>query len=115
MKTFNQIKKPEEKLLVAIFGQLPVGKKANLYRREVNGVTLKEAVKVALSTLPPREAAIIRMRFRFYDPFGRGWTLKDIGEIFGVTSERIRQLEAKGLRRLRHPRNSRLLSSYFLR
>jgi RNA polymerase primary sigma factor len=63
-----------------------------------------------LSTLPPREARILRMRFGFIN--GQSYTLEQVGEKFGLTRERIRQIEGKALRRLRHPRRSRQLRDY---
>ena len=60
-----------------------------------------------LNTLTPREERIIKMRFGLED--GTEHTLEQVGQNFGVTRERIRQIEAKALRKLRHPsRNSRL-------
>jgi RNA polymerase primary sigma factor len=63
-----------------------------------------------LNTLTPREARILRLRFGLHD--GQTYTLEEIGEKFGLTRERIRQLEGKALRRLRHPRRSRRLRDY---
>ena len=60
-----------------------------------------------MSTLTAREARILRMRFGLHD--GRSYTLEEIGLKFGLTRERIRQIEHKALRRLRHPRRSRQL------
>ncbi len=104
---------PEEKLLSAIFGERLEGR----CRSEVNGVTLKQAIEAALSILTPRQIEIIRTRFGFndplfHDPTGRGRTLKETGKAFGLTPERIRQIEAKCLRLLRHPSHSRQLKPY---
>ena len=63
-----------------------------------------------LDTLTPREARILRLRFGMQD--GRSYTLEEIGQKFGLTRERIRQLERRALRRLRHPRRSRQLRHY---
>jgi RNA polymerase primary sigma factor len=71
---------------------------------------LREKLDQALSTLPPREARILRMRFGFMN--GRSYTLEEVGQKFGLTRERIRQIEGRALRRLRHPRRSRQLRDY---
>ena len=71
---------------------------------------LKEKMAEALSTLAPREARILRMRFGLDD--GVVYTLDEVGQRFGLTRERIRQIESKALRRLRHPRRSRQLKDY---
>ena len=71
---------------------------------------LRERVEAVLDTLPPREARILRLRFGLDD--GRTYTLEEVGQKFGLTRERIRQIESKALRRLRHPRRSRQLKDY---
>jgi RNA polymerase primary sigma factor len=71
---------------------------------------MREQIDRVLGTLPPREARILRLRFGLHD--GHTYTLEEIGEKFGLTRERIRQLEGKALRRLRHPRRSRRLRDY---
>mgnify|MGYP000452872020 CR=1 FL=1 len=71
---------------------------------------MRERIDQVLNTLSPREARILRLRFGLYD--GQTYTLEEIGEKFGLTRERIRQLEGKALRRLRHPRRSRRLRDY---
>ena len=71
---------------------------------------MREQINRVLSTLTPREARILRMRFGLHD--GRTYTLEEIGERFGLTRERIRQLEGRALRRLRHPRRRRILREY---
>jgi RNA polymerase primary sigma factor len=71
---------------------------------------MREQINRVLSTLTPREARILRMRFGLHD--GRTYTLEEIGDKFGLTRERIRQLEGRALRRLRHPRRRRLLREY---
>lgn len=68
---------------------------------------LKERVNEVLETLTPREADVLRMRFGLVD--GTVRTLEDVGTHFGVTRERIRQIEAKALRKLRHPSRSKQL------
>ncbi len=71
---------------------------------------LKEKLVEVLSTLSPREARIINMRFGLDD--GNAYTLEEVGQKFGLTRERIRQIEGKALRRLRHPRRARQLMDY---
>ena len=68
---------------------------------------LKEQLNSVLSTLTPREEKVIRLRFGLDD--GRPRTLEEVGEEFSVTRERIRQIEAKALRKLRHPSRSKKL------
>jgi len=71
---------------------------------------LREKVQEVLDTLPPREARILRLRFGLDS--GRAYTLEEVGQKFGLTRERIRQIESKALRRLRHPRRARQLKDY---
>ncbi len=71
---------------------------------------LAEQIKTILSTLPVREQKVLRMRFGLDD--GYSHTLEEVGYVFQVTRERIRQIEAKALRRLRHPSRSRKLKDY---
>jgi len=71
---------------------------------------LRERVNEVLATLTPREARILRLRFGLDD--NRSYTLEEVGQKFGLTRERIRQIEGKALRRLRHPRRSRQLREY---
>ena len=71
---------------------------------------LREKVEEVLSTLSPREARILRMRYGLDN--GRAYTLEEVGRKFGLTRERIRQIQGKALRRLRHPRRSRMLRDY---
>jgi RNA polymerase primary sigma factor len=71
---------------------------------------LREKVEEVLATLTPREARILRLRFGLHN--GRSYTLEEVGQKFGLTRERIRQIEGKALRRLRHPRRSRQLREY---
>ena len=73
-------------------------------------VDLKRQTAIVLSTLNPREASIIKMRFGLED--GTERTLEEVGENFQVTRERIRQIEAKALRKLRHPSRSRRLRAF---
>ena len=71
---------------------------------------LKEQLVEVLSTLTDREQKVLRLRFGLDD--GRARTLEEVGKEFNVTRERIRQIEAKALRKLRHPRRSRKLKDY---
>jgi len=71
---------------------------------------LKEQIVGVLQTLTPREQRILQLRFGLED--GRSRTLEEVGKEFNVTRERIRQIEAKALRRLRHPSRSRKLKDY---
>jgi len=71
---------------------------------------LQEQLRSVLGTLPPREQEVLKMRFGLDD--GYSLTLEEVGLYFNVTRERIRQIEAKALRRLRHPRRSRKLKDY---
>ena len=71
---------------------------------------LHEKIEDLLQTLTPREARILRLRFGLQN--GRSYTLEEVGKKFGLTRERIRQIEGRALRRLRHPRRSRQLRDY---
>ena len=71
---------------------------------------LQEQLQEVLFTLPPREQEVLKMRFGLED--GYSLTLEEVGLYFNVTRERIRQIEAKALRRLRHPKRSRRLKDY---
>jgi RNA polymerase primary sigma factor len=71
---------------------------------------LQEQLEDVLKTLPPREQEVLKMRFGLED--GYSLTLEEVGLYFNVTRERIRQIEAKALRRLRHPKRSRKLRDY---
>jgi RNA polymerase primary sigma factor len=71
---------------------------------------LKEQLEEVLETLTPREKKVLQLRFGLDD--GRARTLEEVGHVFGVTRERIRQIEAKALRKLRHPSRSKKLKDY---
>ena len=71
---------------------------------------LREKIDEVLATLPPREARVLRLCFGLET--GTPYTLEEVGEKFGLTRERIRQIEGKALQRLRHPRRARLLKDY---
>lgn len=71
---------------------------------------LREVIERELNTLTPREAHVIKLRFGLYD--GRTRTLEEVGKEFDITRERIRQIEAKALRKLRHPSRARHLKGF---
>ncbi len=76
----------------------------------VININLKEQTESVLKTLTPREEQVIKMRFGLGD--GSEHTLEEVGQRFSVTRERIRQIEAKALRKLRHPSRSRMLRTF---
>ncbi|MEB3272477.1 MAG: RNA polymerase sigma factor RpoD [Prochlorothrix sp.] len=77
---------------------------------QVSKSLLREDLEGVLSTLSPRERDVLRLRYGLDD--GRMKTLEEIGQIFNVTRERIRQIEAKALRKLRHPNRNSVLKEY---
>ncbi len=77
---------------------------------EASNVLLREQLIEVLDTLTPRERKVLQMRFGIQD--GRPHTLEEVGKEFDVTRERIRQIEAKALRKLRHPSRSKKLKDY---
>ena len=77
---------------------------------EASHALLKEQLDEVLATLTPREAKVLRLRFGLED--GKSRTLEEVGSEFKVTRERIRQIEAKALRKLRHPSRSKKLKDY---
>ena len=72
---------------------------------------LLETTREVLNTLTPREEKVLKMRFGIGER--RDHTLEEIGQDFDVTRERIRQIEAKALRKLRHPTRSKMLKSFY--
>ena len=78
----------------------------------VINLNLRQQTAQVLKTLTPREERAIKMRFGLYD--GSERTLEEVGQSFAVTRERIRQIEAKALRKLRHPSRSRRLKTFSL-
>ena len=73
---------------------------------------LKEEIKSVLSTLQPREQQVLELRFGLID--GTSYTLEEVGKRFNVTRERIRQIEAKALRKLRHPSRAKKLKDFMI-
>ena len=73
---------------------------------------LKEEIKSVLSTLQPREQQVLELRFGLLD--GTSYTLEEVGKRFNVTRERIRQIEAKALRKLRHPSRAKKLKDFLI-
>ncbi len=73
---------------------------------------LREQMKDLLDALSPRERGVLELRFGLKD--GQSRTLEEVGKLFGVTRERVRQIEAKALRKLRHPKSSRKLRDYLI-
>ena len=71
---------------------------------------LREVIEQQLNTLTAREAHVIKLRFGLYD--GRMRTLEEVGREFNITRERIRQIESKALRKLRHPSRARHLKGF---
>jgi len=77
---------------------------------ETSRQLLREQMKDILDSLSPRERHVLKLRFGLDD--GQSRTLEEVGQKFGVTRERVRQIEAKALRKLRHPTRSRKLKDY---
>ena len=73
---------------------------------------LAEALEEILGTLTQREADVLKMRFGIYD--GRTHTLEEVGKTFGVTRERIRQIENKAIRKLRHPSRAKRIKDFYM-
>ena len=76
-----------------------------------SNMLLAEALTEILGTLTEREADVLKMRFGMYD--GRTHTLEEVGQIFGVTRERIRQIENKAIRKLRHPSRAKKIRDFY--
>lgn len=78
--------------------------------KEIDIHKAAEALDQVMDTLAPREKEILRLRYGLTD--GKEYTLEEVSQKFGVTRERIRQIEAKALRKLRHPVRGRILHKY---
>jgi RNA polymerase primary sigma factor len=74
------------------------------------GTSLREEIDKTLSTLTPREEKVIRMRLGIGEE--TDYTLEEVGNVFGLTRERIRQIESKALRKLKHPSRLKMLESF---
>lgn len=79
-------------------------------QRQTENIILREKLLEAITTLSEREQVVIRLRFGLDD--GKPWTLEEVGKEFGITRERIRQIEAKALRKLRQPRRIKKLYDF---
>jgi DNA-directed RNA polymerase sigma subunit (sigma70/sigma32) len=110
--------KSESKLMCAIFGQPAEEKGDANYRHEGLHDALMEALDSLMPLVGPafreRYKRVILLRFGFLSPDGHGRTLEEVARQFGVTRERIRQIEAKTLRLLRHPQRSRRLKEFII-
>lgn len=78
---------------------------------EVEQNNLREKIDEVLTDLSDQEQQVLRMRFGLDDDTPK--TLEEIGKVFGVTRERIRQIEAKAIRKLRHPSRLKLLKNFY--
>jgi RNA polymerase primary sigma factor len=92
-------------------GDLIEDKTSTSPSERVTAINLREITGDLLQTLSPREERVLRMRFGL-DQEGQERTLEEVGQNFNVTRERIRQIEAKALRKLRHPSRARLLKNF---
>jgi RNA polymerase primary sigma factor len=91
-------------------GDFIVDRRVRSPSEEVINLNLREQTAEVLKTLSPREEKVIKMRFGLMD--GSEHTLEEVGQHFQVTRERIRQIEAKALRKLRHPSRSNRLRHF---
>ena len=91
---------------------IPAEDEASSPELSANFELLREQLQEVLGTLNPREQKVLEMRFGLRD--GRNRTLEEVGKQFGVTRERIRQIEAKALRKLRHPSRAKKLRDYLI-
>ena len=92
------------------FGDLIEDSEAIVPADAVSFTLLQEQLESVLDTLSEREAGVVRMRFGLSD--GQPKTLDEIGKVYGVTRERIRQIESKTMSKLRHPSRSQVLRDY---
>jgi len=121
--TVDKVRKARKMAQEPISLETPIGEEENSHLGDfiedqgavspveaVINVNLKEQIDGVLKTLTPREEKVIKMRIGLED--GNERTLEEVGQTFAVTRERIRQIEAKGLRKLRHPSRSRKLRAF---
>ncbi|MDO5425843.1 MAG: sigma-70 family RNA polymerase sigma factor [Eubacteriales bacterium] len=94
----------------ASLGEFIPDKSTNDQYTETEYLLLQQELSEMLSTLTERERSVLRLRFGFED--GKIWTLEEVGQVYHVTRERIRQIEARALRRLRHKKNIKQLKIY---
>ena len=99
-----------KKYFIALFLVLTMAGSITAQPLSETNEMLKDEIAEVLLTLTEREEKVIRLRFGLED--GKSRTLEEVGQMFGVTRERIRQIEAKALRKLRHPSRSRKLKDY---
>ena len=92
------------------FGDLIEDSEAVAPTEAVDHMLLQEQLRQVLDTLSEREAGVVAMRFGMTD--GQAKTLDEIGKVYGVTRERIRQIESKTMSKLRHPSRSQVLRDY---
>ena len=105
---------PYKNLLRAIFGleDFIEDKELSAHLKITSYILLKKQLEYVLSTLNYREKRVLELRFGIAT--GHPHTLEEVGKEFGVTRERIRQIEAKALRKLRHPSRSNKLKDYIV-
>ena len=96
--------------IIKIITPLGLSGTADYYIRQMGVKMSKEQLMGVLKTLTPREEMVLKLRFGLED--GRNRTLEEVGKEFNVTRERIRQIEAKALRKLRHPSRSKRLKDF---
>lgn len=115
-KAFLKQKKEITKFIECDVAQLSeagfVPKQIESAESHIDKLEFRQLINETLETLTPREEKVIKMRFGL-NKDGREYQLDEIARYFGVTRERIRQIEAKALKQLRHPNRSRALKPYF--
>ena len=102
-KTFDQMNLLDSFLFGTTLGYEEYGK-------EVSGIILRKELEEVLAMLKPRECEIMRLRFGFDGP---SLTLEEVGQVFDVTRERIRQIEHKCIRKLRHPSKAKRIKDFY--
>ncbi len=94
----------------SVLGDLIADPRASSPLKEFIDISLKEEIDSVLSTLTPREEKVVRMRLGIGET--TDYTLEEVGDLFGLTRERIRQIEAKALKKLQHPQRRKRLQSF---